>query len=50
MALPCEIGLYFDFEVTDDGVPYGCPGFESFKPEYWNTSKGLRMLERFHVP
>ena len=38
MALPCEIGLYFDFEVTDDGVPYGCPGFESFKPEIWNTS------------
>ena len=38
MALPCEIGLYFDFEVTDDGVPYGCPGFEAFKPEIWNTS------------
>ena len=38
MALPCEIGLYFDFEVTDDGVPYGCPGFEIFRTEYWNTS------------
>ena len=38
MALPSEIGLYFDFEVTDDGVPYGCPGFETFKPENWNTS------------
>ena len=38
MALPSEIGLYFDFEVTEDGVPYGCPGFETFNPEYWKTS------------
>ena len=38
MALPSEIGLYFDFEVTEDGVPYGCPGFETFSPEYWKTS------------
>ena len=39
MALPCEIGLYFDFNVTDDGVPFGCPGLEHFTPEAWNTSK-----------
>jgi hypothetical protein len=26
MALQSEIGLYFDFEVTDDGIPHGCPG------------------------
>ena len=38
MAIPSEIGLYFDFEVTEDGVPYGCPGFETFTPENWNTT------------
>jgi len=27
MALSCEIGLYYDFNVTEDGIPYGCPGF-----------------------
>ena len=27
MALPCEIGLYYEFNVTDDGIPYGCEGF-----------------------
>ena len=29
MALPCEIGMYLDFNVTDDGIPYGCPGFNT---------------------
>ncbi len=38
MALQSEIGLYFDFEVTDDGIPYGCPGMERFTPEFWNQS------------
>merc|ERR1719189_2095602 len=38
MALPSEIGLYFDFEVTEDGIPYGCPGFEKFNPEHFNIS------------
>ena len=27
MALSCEMGLYYDFNVTDDGIPFGCPGF-----------------------
>ena len=27
MALPCGVGLYYDFQVTEDGIPYGCPGF-----------------------
>ena len=27
MALSCEMGLYYDFKVTEDGIPYGCPGF-----------------------
>ena len=38
MALPAEIGLYFDFKVTEDGLPYGCPGLETFHPENWNRS------------
>jgi hypothetical protein len=44
MTLPCEIGLYFDFEVTDDGVPYGCPGFEDFKPENWKSKKLIFII------
>ena len=38
-ALPCEIGLYFDFNVTTDGIPTGCPGFEIFNANYFNISK-----------
>ena len=38
MAIPAEMGLYFDFNVTSDGIPYGCPGFERFNPTYWNIS------------
>ena len=38
MALPCEIGLYFDFNVTNTGIPYGCPGFEKFNQDYFNIS------------
>ena len=26
MALPTDVGLYLDFNVTDDGTPLGCPG------------------------
>ena len=33
LALPSEIGLYFDFKVKD-GIPYGCKGLERFTPEY----------------
>jgi len=29
MALPAEMGLYFDFNQTD-GFPTGCPGFDNF--------------------
>ena len=39
MALPSEIGLYFDFNVTADGIPYGCPGFETFTSVGFNQSK-----------
>ena len=41
MAIPAEMGLYFDFNVTSDGIPYGCPGFERFNPTYWNTSMSM---------
>ena len=37
MAIPAEIGLYFDFNVTEDGVPYGCPGLEIFDPVQMGT-------------
>ena len=26
MALPTDVGLYLDFNITDDGTPVGCPG------------------------
>ena len=38
-ALQSEIGLYFDFEVNEYGIPYGCPGMQRFTPEFFNTSK-----------
>ena len=38
-AMSSEIGLYFDFNVTDDGIPYGCPGFEEFTAAGFNESK-----------
>ncbi len=38
MALPCEMGLYFDFDVTEDGIPYGCPGLEVFDSAHLNIS------------
>ena len=41
MALSAEMGLYFDFKVTDDGIPYGCPGFELFKSENWLATYNL---------
>ena len=51
MALPCEIGLYFDFNVTDDGIPYGCPGLDNFNPAMWNISNikltGVFKIESF---
>lgn len=34
-ALPCEMGLYVDFQVDPNGIPSGCPGFENFNMEKW---------------
>jgi len=33
--LPCEIGLFIDFPVDENGIPYGCEGFEMFNMEHW---------------
>ena len=30
MALPCEMGLYFEFQNRGNGFPTGCPGFVDF--------------------
>ena len=35
MALNAEMGLYREFNVTADGIPYGCHGLEEFKSEHW---------------
>ena len=42
MTLPCEIGMYYDFEVTDDGIPYGCPGLVTFNTGNWSASNFLQ--------
>ena len=39
MAINSEMGLYFDFKVTDDGIPYGCPNFDGFNTESWKSNK-----------
>jgi len=45
MALPAEMGLYFDFNQTD-GFPTGCPGFENFHGKegsrVWSSSGWAR--------
>ena len=33
--LQCEIGLYYDFDVGQDGIPTGCPGFAEMNEEHW---------------
>ena len=40
IALPCEMGLYFDFKMTD-GVPHGCRGLEHFNASMRDTSSKL---------
>ena len=49
MAIPSEIGLYFNFEVTEDGLPYGCPGFERFTAEWIKKGKVIKMFEYFQL-
>lgn len=45
MAINAEIGLYFDFNVTEHGFPTGCPGFERFDDNWaekgwtWTTTE-----------
>ncbi len=49
MALSCEIGMYLDFNVTDDGLPYGCPGLEVFDIDHFNISKYLFIIIRYSI-
>ena len=46
MALSAEMGLYFDFKVTPDGVPYDCPGFDLFTSENWLKSYKMGSQNR----
>ena len=40
MALPTDVGLYLDFNVTDDGTPLGCPGgFDKFSAPQCDLNK-----------
>ena len=48
MAIPSEIGLYFNFEVTEDGLPYGCPGFERFTAEWIKKGKIKEIIFVFN--
>ena len=38
-AISADIGLYLDFNVTADGIPYGCGNLENFSPENWMDSR-----------
>jgi len=42
-AMPCEIGLYTDFQVDQNGIPHGCRGFEDFNMRMW---RGFRNRGR----
>ena len=44
-ALPCEIGLYFDFQNRGNGFPTGCPGLDNFdgqNGEIWSNIDGVK--------
>ena len=49
MALSAEIGLYFDFEVTEDGIPYGCPGMNRFNSTWWTDPNKKRKHEFYKI-
>ena len=34
-AMSAELGLYLNFDVDEEGVPFGCSGLEYFKRENW---------------
>ena len=39
MAIPTDVGLYLDFNVTEDGTPFGCPGgINKFKDAKCNVN------------
>jgi len=45
MALPCEIGLYFEFQNRGNGFPTGCPGLDNFDGQNgktWSHINGIK--------
>merc|ERR1719310_893377 len=50
--LQSEIGLYYDFNVSSDGRPTGCPGFQEFNMQHWggwlNNGQGPG-LKNYHM-
>ena len=47
-AINSEMGLYFDFQVTEDGTPYGCPNLEGFHPENWKKKQFTWTIKPRH--
>merc|ERR1719232_1672054 len=41
IAINAEMGLYKQFEMTDDGIIYGCRGLEIFNQTMGQSDKGL---------
>eukprot|EP00493_Phyllostaurus_siculus_P017741 UN18015 len=40
-AIPAEMGLYFDFSVDENMIPYGCDGWEKFnRGTWWGIKEG----------
>merc|ERR1719232_1724602 len=45
MALPCEMGLYFEFQNRGNGFPTGCPGFANFDGTNWQTWSSINWVK-----
>jgi len=46
--LSSDMGLYLDFDTDQNGIPFGCEGFEDFNMEKWGrTSTGALENKRF---
>jgi len=45
MALPCEMGLYFEFQNRGNGFPTGCPGLENFDGTNWQTWSSINWVK-----
>lgn len=45
MALPCEMGLYFDFKNRGNGFPTGCPGLSNFDGTNWQSWSSIKWVK-----